>query len=314
MDNIKLFCGNASKQLSEKISNTLKVNLLDAEIKKFSDGEINVNINESVRGYDVFVIQSTCDPVNENLMELFIMIDALKRASASRITAVIPYFGYARQDRKTKSREPISAKLVADLLTTAGVNRILTMDLHAPQIQGFFNIPVDNLLGGPILASYFKKHCKNISDFTIISPDVGSVTRTRNFAQRLDASIAIVDKRRKKANFSEVMNIIGEVSGKNVIIVDDIIDTAGTLCNAAEAIKQNGALDVYACATHGVLSGPAIDRINNSCIKELLILDTIELNKKKKIDKIKIISSSKFFAKAIENIYNSTSISSLFED
>lgn len=314
MDNIKLFCGNASQQLGKKIADILKINLLDAEIRRFSDGEINVNIKESVRGDDVFVIQSTCEPVNENLMELFIMIDALKRASASRITAVMPYFGYARQDRKTKSREPISAKLVADLLTTAGVDRILTMDLHAPQIQGFFNIPVDHLLGVPILASYFKENCKNLNDFTIISPDVGSVTRTRNFAQRLDTNIAIVDKRRKKANFSEVMNIIGEVSCKNVIIVDDIIDTAGTLCNAAEAIKQNGALDVYACATHGVLSGLAIDRINKSCIKELLILDTIELSEEKKLDKIKVISSSKFFAKAIENIYNSTSISSLFED
>ena len=247
-------------------------------------------------------------------MELLIMIDALKRASAGRITAVMPYFGYARQDRKAKARDPISAKLVADLITAAGADRILTMDLHAPQIQGFFNIPVDHLLGVPILVPYFtEKFGDNKEDIVAVSPDLGSVGRVRKFAERFDAPIAIIDKRRPKANVSEVMNIIGDVKDKRVIIVDDMIDTAGTLCNAAKAlVEKGGAKEVYACATHGVLSGPAIERLQNSVIKEIVLLDTIELPEEKKIDKIKVIPVAPIFAQAIEVIYSDKSISPLF--
>jgi len=311
---IKIFSGNASKELASDIAKHLGVKLGEIDVNTFSDGEIAVSIKESVRGSDVFIVQSTCEPVNNNLMELLIMIDAFKRASAARIIAVMPYFGYARQDRKAKSRDPISAKLVADILTTAGANRVLTMDLHAAQIQGFFNIPVDHLLGVPFLAPYYReKFNKNLGDVVAMSPDLGSVTRARNFAQKNDLSIAIIDKRRQKANESEVMNIIGDIEGKSVVIVDDMIDTAGTLVNAAEAILNRGAKEVYACATHGVLSGPAIERIQNSCIKELLLLDTIHLKESKRIDKIKLISVANIFGEAIARIHSNNPISTLFE-
>lgn len=311
---IKIFTGNSNRKVAEMIANQLKVNMGNSTVETFSDGEISVSITESVRGSDCFVIQSTCYPINTNLMELLIMIDALKRASAGRITAVIPYFGYARQDRKVRSRDPISAKLCANLITTAGADRILTMDLHAPQIQGFFDIPVDHLLGVPVIAPYFQKLFENdIEDVIVVSPDLGSVTRARNLAEKLNVALAIVDKRRPKANVSEVMNIIGGVRGKRVLIADDMIDTAGTLCNAASAIIEiGGAKEVYACATHGVLSGPAIDRIQNSVIKELVILDTIPLQTEKQIDKIKVISVAPVFAESIQRIYEDQSISPLF--
>ncbi|MCT4607207.1 MAG: ribose-phosphate diphosphokinase [Marinisporobacter sp.] len=308
---IKVFAGNASKDLALKICESLGVTLGDAEVGSFSDGEISVNIKETVRGADVFVVQSTCAPVvNRHLMELLIMIDALKRASAGRITAVIPYYGYARQDRKAKARDPITAKLVADLITSAGADRVLTMDLHAAQIQGYFNIPVDHLLGVPILAKYFKK--LELEDIVVVSPDLGSVTRARNFANILDAPIAIIDKRRPKANVSEVMNIIGEIEGKNVILVDDMIDTAGTITNGAKALKDFGAKEVYACCTHPVLSGPAIERIKDSVIKELVVLDTIKLAEEKKLENIKNLSVADIFAEAIRRIYENKSVSKLF--
>ncbi len=311
--NIKIFTANASSDLAKKIAEHLGVSLGDAQVGKFSDGEIYVNINETVRGSDVFVVQSTCDPVNDNLMELLIMIDAFKRASAGRITAVMPYFGYARQDRKAKARDPISAKLVADLIATAGADRVLTMDLHAPQIQGFFNVPVDHLLGVPVLAKYFREEMKDVGDnLVVVSPDLGSVTRARNFAQRLDAPIAIIDKRRPKANVSEVMNIIGDIKDKTAILVDDMIDTAGTITNGAQALIDRGAKKVYACCTHGVLSGPAIERIKNSCIEQLVMLDTITLSDEKKIDKIKTLSVAPIFGEAIDKVYEETSISTLF--
>ncbi len=311
---IKIFCGNSNKEVASSIAEALGLPLGKSEVVRFSDGEISVSIMESVRGSDVFVVQSTSTPVNDNLMELLIMIDAFKRASAGRITAVIPYMGYARQDRKAKSRDPISAKLCADIITAAGADRVLTMDLHCPQIQGFFNIPVDHLLGVPILAPYFIEKFKDIKDeCMIVSPDLGSVTRARNFAQKFGAPFAIVDKRRQKANVCEVMNIIGDVRDKKVILVDDMIDTAGTLCNAAKAIIEiGGATEVYACATHGVLSGPAIERIQNSVIKELVILDTIALPEEKKIDKIKVLPVAPVFAQAINRIYADEPISPLF--
>ncbi len=311
---IKIFAGNSNRSVAEMVAKELSLKIGNCKVETFSDGEISVSIQESVRGSDCFVIQSTCQPVNTNLMELLIMIDALRRASAGRITAVIPYFGYARQDRKTKARDPISAKLCADIITTAGANRILTMDLHAPQIQGFFNIPVDHLLGVPVIAPYFQEMFKDErQDVMVVSPDLGSVTRARNLAARLDVALAIVDKRRQKANVSEVMNIIGDVKDKRVIIADDMIDTAGTLCNAAKAIIEiGGAKEVYACATHGVLSGPAIERIQNSVIKELLILDTVPLDEDKQIDKIKTISIAPVFAEAIARIYEDKPVSPLF--
>ncbi|MCT4584106.1 MAG: ribose-phosphate diphosphokinase [Peptostreptococcaceae bacterium] len=307
---MKIFAGNSHPQLAQKIAENLRHKVGNALVTTFSDGEISVNINETVRGRDVFIIQSTCNPVNENLMELLIMIDALKRASAGRIITVIPYYGYARQDRKAKARDPITAKLVADLLTAAGASRVLTMDLHAAQIQGYFNIPVDHLLGVPILAKYYKKLA--LEDLVVVSPDLGSVTRARNFANHLDAPIAIIDKRRPKANVSEVMNIIGDIEGKNVILIDDMIDTAGTITNAANALKERGAKEVYACCTHPVLSGPAIERIQNSQIKELLVLDTINLEEDKKIDKIKVESVAPILADAIEKIFSNGSVSELF--
>ena len=307
---IKIFSGNSNPELAQKIASQLGVELGDAVVTRFSDGEISVNINESVRGVDAFIIQSTCSPVNRHLMEMLIMIDAFKRASAGRITAVIPYYGYARQDRKAKARDPITAKLVANLLTAAGADRILTMDLHANQIQGYFDIPVDHLLGGRILMEHFEK--MNIEDLVVVSPDHGSVARARTFAQYLDSPIAIVDKRRPKDNVSEVMNIIGDVRDKNLIILDDMIDTAGTLCNAAEALKKFGAKNIYACCTHPVLSGPAIERIQNSELTEVIVLDTIPLPEEKRIEKIKILSTAPLFVSAIEKIFDCESVSVLF--
>ena len=281
--NIKIFSGNSHPALAMQIASALGLPLGKATISTFADGEISVSISESVRGSDVFLVQSTCGPVNNNLMELLIMIDSCKRASAGRITAVITYFGYARQDRKSKARDPISAKLVANLITAAGADRVLTMDLHAAQIQGFFDIPVDNLYGAPLFAShYLRRFGYGREDLVVVSPDVGSVARARSFAMKMGLGLAIVDKRREKANCSEVMNIIGNVEGKTCLLLDDMVDTAGSLCGAAKAIVEvGGAKEVYACASHGVLSGPAIDRINDSVIDELLLLDTIPYPKDK---------------------------------
>ncbi len=310
---IKIFSANANQPLAKAMSECLGLPLGKSEVKKFSDGEISVSINESVRGSDVFVVQSTDDPVNDNIMELLLMIDAFKRASAGRITAVIPYFGYARQDRKAKSHDPISAKLVADILSVAGADRILTMDLHAPQIQGFFNVPVDHLYGMPILAPYFdEKFSDNKDNLVVMSPDIGSISRARNFAEFLNVPLAIVDKRRPAANQSVVMNIIGDIKDKDIIIFDDMVDTAGTLTNAAAAIMANGARSICAAATHGVLSGPGIERIQSSPIEELVILDTINLPAEKRIDKIKILSVAPLFAEAISRIYSDKPMSSLF--
>lgn len=309
---IKIFAGNSNLELAKNICSELGLPLGDATVSSFSDGEISININETVRGVDVYIIQSTSIPmVNTYLMELLIMIDALKRASAGRITAVIPYYGYARQDRKAKARDPISAKLIADLITAAGADRVLTMDLHAAQIQGYFNIPVDHLVGGPILAEHFLN--KNIQDLVVVSPDLGSVGRSRKFADRLDAPIAIIDKRRPQANMSEVMNVIGDVEGKNVILIDDMIDTAGTITNAANALKGLGAKDIYACCTHAVLSGPALERIENSAITELVTLDTIYLPEGKLPEKIKSLSVAPLFAESIRRIFNNDSVSKLFD-
>ena len=309
---VKIFSCNSNPQLAAKIAANLGMELGDSNVGMFSDGEIAININEMVRGSDVFVIQSTSNPVNNNLMELLIMIDALKRASASRITAVMPYFGYARQDRKSKARDPISAKLVADLLTTAGADRILTMDLHAAQIQGFFNIPVDHLKGGRLLAEYYIEKFPVRDDVVVVSPDLGSVTRARDFAAKLDVPIAIIDKRRPKPNVSEVMNIIGDIKGKTCILLDDMIDTAGTITNGAQALADRGAKAVYACCTHGVLSGPAMERLQNCPIEELVTLDTIVIPEERRIPKIKTISVASLFAEAIKRIYNDTSLSELF--
>ena len=313
---IKIFSGNSNPELAKAICAKLGLPLGSSETKTFSDGESSVSIYETVRGSDVFVIQSTCMPVNDNLMDLLIMIDALKRASAGRITAVIPYFGYARQDRKTKPRDPISAKLVANLITRAGADRVLTMDLHANQIQGFFDIPVDNLLGAPLFVDYFHEKFADVHDETIIvSPDVGSVARVRAFAQKMDMPMAIVDKRRQKANSSEVMNIIGDVRDKHVILLDDMVDTGGSLCHAAEALVTiGGARDVVAAASHGVLSGPAIQRIEDSCIKELFFLNTISASEDAlKCSKIKYVNVADVFAEAISRIFNETSVSPLFQ-
>ena len=313
---IKVFSGNSNKALAEAICREMGTQLGDSEVGAFSDGENYVSIYETVRGSDVFVIQSTSSPVNDNLMELLIMIDALRRASAGRITAVIPYFGYARQDRKTKPRDPISAKLVANMIVAAGADRVLTMDLHANQIQGFFDIPVDNLLGSPVFVDHFRAKFADCHDETmVVSPDVGSVARARAFAQKLDMPLAIVDKRRQKANSSEVMNIIGEVEGKNVILLDDMVDTGGSLCHAAKALVEiGGAKSVTACASHGVLSGPAYDRINESVIDEVIFLDTIQPRPDvhKICPKIKYLSVAHMFAEAIERIYEEQSVSKLF--
>ena len=313
---LKVFAGNSNPALAQGICRTLGIELGHSEAKHFADGECSVSVYEPVRGADVFIVQSTCKPVNDNLMELLVMIDAMKRASAGRITAVMPYFGYARQDRKAKSRDPISAKLVANLLTKAGADRVLTMDLHASQIQGFFDIPVDDLHGAHMFANYFiNRFGKGNEDVMCVSPDVGSVARVRNFAHKLNMNMAIVDKRREKANVSEVMNIIGSVEGKTVILLDDMVDTAGSLCGAARAlVERGGAKEIFACATHGVLSGPAIDRINDSPIKELILLDTIPYPADKpKSDKIEYLSVASMFGESIERIYEEVSISSLFD-
>ncbi len=309
---IKLFSGNSNRPLAEAIAKDLKMQLSAAEVSTFSDGEINVHICETVRGRDVFIIQSTSQPVNDNLMELLVMIDAARRASAGRITAVIPYFGYARQDRKARPRDPITARLVADLIQAAGADRILTMDLHAQQIQGFFDIPVDHLIGGPLLYKYFTQYVNE--DFVVVSPDVGSVARARQVAQKLNCSMAIIDKRRPKANQLEVMNIIGDIKGKTCLMVDDMIDTAGTICQGAEALYNNGAKEIFACCTHAVLSGPAIDRIQKSHISKLVVLDTINIPEEKRIDKIEIVSVAKLFALAIDNVYNDKKMSDIYEE
>jgi len=312
---IKIFSCNSNRAVAEEVASILGLKLGDMTVKSFADGEVSVNIEESVRGSDVFVIQSTCRPVNNHLMELLVSIDALKRASAGRITAVIPYYGYARQDRKARARDPISAKLVADLLVAAGADRVLTMDLHASQIQGFFNIPVDHLMGAPLLANYYLDKFKDIdinNDVVVISPDIGSVARARKFAEKLNCAIAIVDKRRPKPNVSEVMNIIGDVKDKTCIILDDMVDTAGTLCNAANAlVTKGGAKAVYAGATHGVLSGPAFDRIEESVISEMVLLDTIPLTNNTPSGKIKNLHIAPIFAEAISRIYSDRPVSPL---
>ena len=311
---IKVFCGNANQHLAAEICQMMGTKLGESEVKSFADGEVSVSLYETVRGSDVFVVQSTCKPVNDNLMELLVMIDALRRASAGRITAVIPYFGYARQDRKAKARDPISAKLVANMITAAGADRVLTMDLHASQIQGFFDIPVDNLLGNPLFVDYFKARFGDDADNTmVVSPDVGSVARARSFAQKLDMPMAIVDKRRPKPNSSEVSSIIGDVQGKRVILLDDMVDTAGSLCGAAKALVElGGATEVFACASHGVLSGPALQRLEESVIKEVLFLDTIPGKPGVKSDKIKYLSAAPMLADAISFIYHEYSVSRLF--
>ena len=313
--NVKVFCANANRPFAEGVCRKLWLPLGDCTVTTFADGEVSLTINESVRGSDVFLVQSTCKPVNNNLMELLIMIDACRRASAGRITAVIPYFGYARQDRKAKGRDPISAKLVANMIEAAGADRVLTMDLHAAQIQGFFDIPVDNLLSNPIFVKYYMSKFEHPEDMVVVSPDVGSVARARSFAMKMGLGLAIVDKRREKANCSEVMNIIGNVEGKTCLLLDDMVDTAGSLCGAAKAIVEvGGAKEVFACASHGVLSGPAIDRINDSVIDELLLLDTIPYPKDKPAcDKIHYLPVAPVFAEAINRIYEEMSISSLFE-
>ncbi|HRS21179.1 MAG TPA: ribose-phosphate diphosphokinase [Clostridia bacterium] len=308
---IKVLNCNANKDLAKDIAFNLGIPVGDAQVSTFSNGEIGVSINESIRGADVFVVQSTSTPVNDNLMELLIMIDALKRASAGRINAVMPFYGYARQDRKSKSREPITAKLVANLIEAAGADRVITMDLHAPQIQGFFDIPVDHLYAAPLIVNYFIN--KKLDDIVVVSPDVGGVTRARSLATKLDAPLAIIDKRRPKPNVSEVMNIIGDIENKNCIIIDDMVDTAGTLVNAGKVLKDMGAKDIYVACTHPVLSGPAFERIRDSVIKELIVTNTIPLPVGKPVDKIKVLSVAPLFAEAIKRIYEGLSLSKLFD-
>jgi ribose-phosphate pyrophosphokinase len=312
-EKIKFFSCSANRNLAGNIARALGYQIGQSDVKTFSDGEISLKINETVRNADVYIIQSTSPPVNNNLMELLIMIDAMRRASAGRITAVIPYFGYARQDRKTRARDPISAKLVANLITTAGADRILTMDLHCSQLQGFFDIPLDHLVGVPVLARHYKKCFGDLSNFIAVSPDLGSVSRARNFAEKLNIPLAIVDKRRPRENVSEVMNIIGDVKDKNVILVDDMVDTAGSLTGAAEAVKKFGAKDVYACCTHAILSGPAAERIEKSVLKELVALNTIEIPSDKLMDKLKIITVEQIFADAISRIHEGLPVSVLFD-
>ena len=312
----KIFAGNSNPELAEEIAAIMGKPLGKSTVSKFSDGEISVSLWESVRGEDVYIIQSTCNPTNDNLMELLIMVDAMKRASASRINAVNPYYGYARQDRKAKSRDPITAKLTADLLSVAGVDRVITMDLHAAQIQGYFDIPVDHLMGMPILAKYFKELIKNGTidkEIVVVSPDLGSVSRVRSLSGILECPVAIVDKRRPKPNVSEIMNIIGDIEGKTAILVDDMIDTAGTITNAANAIKQLGAREVYACATHPVLSGPAIQRIQDSEIKQMVLLNTIPIPPEKRIEKMKLLSVAPLFAETMMRVFNNESVSNLFD-
>lgn len=309
--NLKIFTLSSNRQLAEEIANGVGVELGKSSVTRFSDGEIQINIEESIRGCDVFVIQSTSSPVNENLMELLIMVDALKRASAKTINIVMPYYGYARQDRKARAREPITAKLVANLLETAGATRVITLDLHAPQIQGFFDIPIDHLMGVPILSNYFKTKQFN-DDVVIVSPDHGGVTRARRMAEILKAPIAIIDKRRPKPNVAEVMNIVGTVEGKIAILIDDIIDTAGTITLAANALIESGAKEVYASCTHPVLSGPAIERITHSAIKELVVTNSIVLPEDKQIDKVVELSVASLIAEAIIRVHENKSVSTLF--
>lgn len=310
MDKIKIFAGNSNKPLAMEICENLGIALGKSDVRSFSDGEVYVNIQESVRAVEVYVVQSTSIPCNNHLMELLIMLDAFKRASASSITAVIPYYGYARQDRKVAPRTPISAKLVADLITVAGATRVVCVDLHAGQIQGFFNIPVDHLYATPVLLGYIKNNLAN--DIVLVSPDAGGVERTRAFAKRLGANIAIIDKRRPQPNVSEVMNIVGEVEGKTAILLDDMIDTAGTLTQAAEALKNHGAREVYACCTHAVLSGPAIERIERSPIKELVVTNTIPEREGARSSKIKRLSVGSLLGEALKRIHCGESVSSLF--
>ena len=316
-DNIQVFCGNSNPEFAKTICKELGINMAQGEVKTFADGEVSVSLHETVRGADVFLIQSTCKPVNDHLMELLVMIDACRRSSAGRITAVIPYFGYARQDRKAKSRDPISAKLVANMLTAAGADRVLTMDLHAAQIQGFFDIPLDHLLGNPSFVKYYTEKFPedqfDHNDFVVVSPDVGSVARARAFAAKMHMGLAIVDKRRQKANVCEVMNVIGDVKGKTCIMYDDMVDTAGSLCNAARALVEvGGAKAVYACATHGVLSGPAFERIEASPIQEIVFHNTIPVVDRTPSGKIKQLDVAPIFARAISHIHGSTSIADLF--
>ncbi len=310
---VKVFAANANRPFAEGVCRALGVPLGEGTVTTFADGEVSVTLNETVRGCDVFIVQPTCKPVNNNLMELLVTIDACRRASAGRITAVMPYFGYARQDRKAKSRDPISAKLVANMITCAGADRVLTMDLHASQIQGFFDIPVDNLLGNPVFVQYYRNMFENTDDVVVVSPDVGSVARARAFSAKLHMGLAIVDKRRQKANQCEVMNIIGDVKGKTCILFDDMVDTAGSLCNAANAIKEvGGAARVLACATHGVLSNPAVQRVQDSCIEELMLLNTIPLPEEAKGSQIRQLDVTPLFAEAIRRTFDEVSISSLF--
>ncbi|MBO8178325.1 MAG: ribose-phosphate diphosphokinase [Bacillus sp. (in: Bacteria)] len=311
--NLKVFALNSNRALAEEIAKVIGVELGKCSVSRFSDGEIQINIEESIRGCDVFVIQSTSSPVNENIMELLIMIDALKRASAKTINIVMPYYGYARQDRKARAREPITAKLVANLLETAGASRVITLDLHAPQIQGFFDIPIDHLMGVPILADYFNSKKLDQDELVVVSPDHGGVTRARKLAERLKAPIAIIDKRRPRPNVAEVMNIVGNIEGKTAILIDDIIDTAGTITLAANALVENGAKEVYACCTHPVLSGPAIERIENSKIKELVVTNTITLPEEKQIKKIHQLSVAPLIGEAIIRVHEDQSVSMLFD-
>ncbi len=311
-ERLLLISGNSNRELAEKISSVLNKPLASATIKRFSDGEVWVEINENVRGREVFVIQSTCPPVNDNLMELLVILDALKRASASKITAVVPYYGYARQDRKSAPRTPISAKLVANLLTVAGADRVVTMDLHAGQIQGFFDIPVDNLYAAPVLLKYIRENYGN--DITVVSPDAGGVERARAYAKRLGCHLAIIDKRRPSPNETEIMHVVGEIGGNVAVIVDDMVDTAGTLTKAVDALLKKGAREVVAAVTHPVLSGSAIERLKNSPLKELIVTDTIPLKEEAKaLGKIKVLSVAELLGEAIKRIYYETSVSSLFE-
>ncbi|XOF34713.1 MAG: ribose-phosphate pyrophosphokinase [Candidatus Electrothrix sp. YB6] len=311
MPNImKVFTGNANPEIAQEICNYLDMPLSQADVKAFSDGEISVDIGENVRGTDVFVIQPTCTPVNDHLMELVIMVDALRRASARRITAVLPYYGYARQDRKVRPRVPITAKAVAEMLMAVGTRRVLCMDLHAGQIQGFFNIPVDHLYSAPIMLKHIRR---NFEDVVMVSPDAGGVERTRAFAKRLNADLAIIDKRRERANECKAMNVIGDVSGKTAILLDDMVDTAGTLCGAAARLKEKGAKEVHACCSHAVLSGPAIDRINNSQIKSLVVTNSIPLGDKgDRCDRITVLSVGELLGEAISRIHSEDSVSYLF--
>lgn len=312
--NLKVFSLSSNLPLAEKIAEQIGLELGDIQISKFADGEVKININESIRGSHVYLIQSTSDPVNDNLMELLIAIDAMRRASAKTINIVLPYYGYARQDRKAQSREPITAKLVANMITSAGADRLVTLDLHAAQIQGFFDIPVDHLLGSPLLAQYFLEHGLHGEDIVVVSPDHGGVTRARKLAEFLKAPIAIIDKRRPKANVAEVMSIVGEVEGKTCILIDDMIDTAGTITVGANALIEQGAVEVYACCTHPVLSDPAIERLEASPIKKVIVTDSIDLPEEKKIDKIEQVTVSGLVAEALKRIYENRSVSPLFEE